>query len=207
MDSLARSLHPDDRIMAQRLHTNARLMPARMIDRLLAQTNSGTSEIEDRNWPSGTHTMDACMGIDYQSYLKDDILTKVDRATMSVGLEGREPLLDHRLAEFSARLPMKYKYDGKEGKRILKAIVHRHVPKSLMDRPKTGFRLPIMKWLREDLDELFSQVCSFAGSSDDSPIDSKIAAQWVNEFRRGCFHYQPLIWRLFVFQLWRARWL
>ena len=80
--------------------------------------------------------------IDYSKYLKNDILTKVDRATMSVSLEGREPFIDHRIIEFVARLPMKFKY-GNTQKQILKDIVYKYVPSELMDRPKSGFSIPI----------------------------------------------------------------
>ncbi len=91
------------------------------------------------------------MAIDYQTYLADDILQKVDRASMSVGLEAREPFLDHHVIEWSAKLPDSYKYQKGIKKYILKEIVHRYVPKNLMDRPKMGFAIPIEKWLYEDL--------------------------------------------------------
>ena len=84
---------------------------------------------------------------DYLGYLPDDILVKVDRATMSTSLEGREPLLDHRIFEFAARLPLSYKVGDGTSKRILKDIVHEYVPKSLLDRPKRGFSIPLNKWL------------------------------------------------------------
>ena len=83
-------------------------------------------------------------------YLQNDILTKVDCATMSVSIEGREPFLDHRIIEFVAQLPSKYKY-GHTQKMILKDIVHKYIPKELMDRPKSGFTSPINSWLKTDL--------------------------------------------------------
>ena len=147
------------------------------------------------------------MGLDYQTYLKDDILTKVDRATMSVGLEGREPLLDHRLAEFAARIPLAYKYDGITAKRILRDVVHRHVPAEKMSRPKAGFSLPIMTWLRGELRDLLEDVCSESALAGSSAIDAPTARHWLSEFQARRFHYTPLIWRLFVFQSWARRWL
>ena len=91
------------------------------------------------------------MAIDYKTYQLDDILVKVDRATMSVGLEGREPLLDHRIIEFVSTLPSKYKIKNGEKKYILKEIVHNYIPKELMDRPKMGFGFPLKEWFGDEL--------------------------------------------------------
>lgn len=91
------------------------------------------------------------MLLDRESYLPDDILTKVDRATMAVSLESRAPLLDHRIAEFSARLPMSFLVDGGETKRVLRHVLYRKVPRALVDRPKRGFELPLTEWLKVEL--------------------------------------------------------
>ena len=89
-------------------------------------------------------------------YMQNAILVKVDRATMSVSLEGREPFLDHRIIEFAAQLPSNFKF-GHTQKMILKDIVHNYVPKQLMDRPKTGFSIPVHAWLKEDLAYLLEE--------------------------------------------------
>ena len=96
-------------------------------------------------------SLDKIMAIDYKTYQLDDILVKVDRATMSVGLEGREPLLDHRIIEFVSTLPSKYKIKNGEKKYILKEIVHNYIPKELMDRPKMGFGFPLKEWFGDEL--------------------------------------------------------
>ncbi len=88
---------------------------------------------------------------DIQTYLPGDILTKVDRATMSASLESRAPLLDHRLFEFAATLPDTYLFEGGAGKRILRALLYRLVPRALVDRPKSGFMAPLSDWLRGGL--------------------------------------------------------
>jgi asparagine synthase (glutamine-hydrolysing) len=93
------------------------------------------------------------MAIDYQTYLIDDILQKVDRASMTASLEGREPFLDHRVIEWAAQLPDNYKYYKGSKKHIIKEIVHQYIPKELMDRPKMGFAIPIENWLMIDLKE------------------------------------------------------
>lgn len=205
-EALANSLSSNNALMAQRLHGAARLMPRSLIDALIPHTAPDDADFIDRDWPRGTHPIDACMGLDYQTYLKDDILTKVDRATMYNSLEGREPLLDHRLAEFAARLPISYKYDGTIRKRILKAVVHRRVPQTLMQRPKSGFSLPLMKWLANELKPEFDKVCSDRALRESEFFETDTARSWIAAFRAGRFHYTPLIWRLFVFQSWHDRW-
>ena len=91
------------------------------------------------------------MAMDYKTYQLDDILVKVDRATMSVSLEGREPLLDHKLVEFVAKLPSEYKINNGDKKYLLKSIVHDYIPKELMDRPKMGFSMPLQEWFGDEL--------------------------------------------------------
>jgi asparagine synthase (glutamine-hydrolysing) len=154
------------------------------------------------------HTiLEMLMAVDYKTYLPNDILTKVDRATMSVSLEGREPLLDHRILEFAAQLPLSYKYDGITTKRILKDITHDYIPEKMMDRPKTGFSLPISKWLREDLSYLIEENLSEKALADSGLFDEKYLAKQVELFKEGKFHYVPFIWKLLMFQMWYKKWM
>jgi asparagine synthase (glutamine-hydrolysing) len=147
------------------------------------------------------------MAIDFKTYLPNDILTKVDRATMSVSLEGREPLLDHRILEFAAQLPLEFKYDGITTKRILKDITHDYIPKKLMDRPKSGFSLPITKWLRNDLVFLIDKYLSEDALKLSGLFDEKYLLMQIESFRKGQFHYVQFIWKLLMFQMWYKKWM
>lgn len=160
---------------------------------------------------NGVHFSDpleVAMAVGYQSYLQNDILTKVDRATMSISLEGREPLLDHRIIEFAARLPLSFKYGGgNNGKKILKDIVHEYAPKEMMDRPKSGFSLPIYRWLRNDLSYLLDEYLSEEALEWSGVWNTEFVSKQVRDFRANKLHYSPLIWYLLMFQMWWKRWM
>jgi asparagine synthase (glutamine-hydrolysing) len=151
--------------------------------------------------------LEVAMCIDFNSYLPNDILTKVDRATMSVSLEGREPLLDHRLATYAAQIPLEFKTDGKSGKKVLKDIVHDFVPKELMDRPKSGFSLPIYSWLRGDLAYLLEEYLSKEALSESGLFNVEFLLGEVEKFKKRKLHYSPIIWYLLMFQMWYKRWM
>ncbi|RZS98461.1 asparagine synthase (glutamine-hydrolyzing) [Cecembia calidifontis] len=150
--------------------------------------------------------LEVAMCIDFNSYLPNDILTKVDRATMSVSLEGREPLLDHRLAAYAAQIPLEYKIDGVSGKKILKDIVHDYVPKAMMDRPKTGFSLPIYSWLRGDLSYLVDEYLSEEALNASGLFNVTFLLKEVEKFKQNKLHYSPVIWYLLMFQMWYKKW-
>jgi asparagine synthase (glutamine-hydrolysing) len=146
------------------------------------------------------------MVVDYQNYLPDDILQKVDRATMSVSLEGREPFLDHRVIEWAAQLPDEFKYYKGNKKYILKEINKKYIPESLMDRPKMGFGIPIEKWLTDDLKDLVHAYCAPALVSSQQVFKPEVINKLVQDFYAGKKELALKVWYLLMFQMWLAKW-
>ncbi len=143
---------------------------------------------------------------DVKGALKDSLLVKVDRATMSVSLEGREPLLDHRLIEYVATLPFCFKHDGQTSKKILREIAHKYIPADLLNRPKTGFDLPIYKWLKKELSYMLDDLMDDNKFYLESKISKKAVVRLVEKFRNGQLKYIDIIWRLLMFRLWFKLW-
>jgi asparagine synthase (glutamine-hydrolysing) len=146
------------------------------------------------------------MAIDYQTYMVDDILQKVDRATMSVSLEGREPFLDQDIIEWAAQLPSDYKYHNGQKKYILKQIVHKYIPREIMERPKMGFGIPIENWLSQELKPLVKEYLSPANLSAHGLFNISAVEKLVNDFFNGHKEKHLKIWYLLMFQMWYKQW-
>jgi asparagine synthase (glutamine-hydrolysing) len=140
--------------------------------------------------------------LDMNFYMAEDILTKVDRASMAVSLEVRAPFLDPRVAEFAARLPLEYKLKGSKGKYILKKAVEPLLPKNILDRPKKGFGIPIADWLKGRLNPLMRDLLAPARLKNQGLFDEKFVEKLIREHETGAASHHKQLWTLLVFQLW-----
>lgn len=146
--------------------------------------------------------------VDIETYLEGDIMTKVDRATMAVALEGREPFLDQQLLEFGMKLPDKLKVQGKSSKYLLRQVLYKYVPKHLIERPKQGFSIPVQQWLLGHLkpallalkeDQDFAQTFQLSQRELQQIIDNFVAQKrYVNP------HF---IWFLYTLHQWYEHWI
>jgi asparagine synthase (glutamine-hydrolysing) len=146
------------------------------------------------------------MAVDYQTYLVDDILQKVDRATMSVSLEGREPFLDQHIIEWAAQLPTAYKYHNGQKKYILKQIVHKYIPREIMERPKMGFGIPIESWLQNELKPLVLQYLDDVHLAAHGLFRKEEVKKLLKEFYSGRKEKHLKVWYILMFQMWYQRW-
>lgn len=166
-----------------------------------------TNFYEAASFDKGADNINTMLAIDYMTYLPDDILTKVDRATMSVSLEGREPLLDHKLLEWMATIPGQTKFRNNTKKYILKEIVHRHIPKEIMDRKKMGFGVPVALWFKKELREYFDHYFSDENLDRHRLFNKKYIQQKKDLFYKGNDTVIAELWYFLMFQLWYERWM
>jgi asparagine synthase (glutamine-hydrolysing) len=144
---------------------------------------------------------------DLHNYLPGDILTKVDRATMAVSIEGREPLIDHRIVEFAFRLPLHLRRGELGTKHILRKILYKYVPREMIDRPKMGFGIPLLEWLRGDLNYLIDEYLNPEDIKSQGVLDPDLVERTVRAFQRGDDHAVNRVWTLLAFQMWHQRWI
>lgn len=149
-----------------------------------------------------TNDIEKMQFLDINYYMAEDILTKVDRASMAVSLEVRAPFLDPRVAQFAASIPIDYKLKGNKGKYILKKAVEPLLPASILKRPKKGFGIPIAEWLKGRLNPLLHDLLDPSRLRDQGLFDPKFVAKLIGEHESGAASHHKQLWTLLVFQLW-----
>ena len=140
--------------------------------------------------------------LDIGYYLAEDILTKVDRASMAVSLEVRAPFLDPRIADFAARIPLEYKLKGNKGKYILKKAVENLLPKNILHRPKKGFGIPIAAWLKGRLNPLMHELLDETRLKNQGLFNEKFVQKLISEHEKNIASHHKQLWTLLLFQLW-----
>jgi len=205
-----------------KMHKLARILDAKTLDALYLElvsnpqwASSALSHPEAlhspfTNWEDTTVALgnvESMMFLDQMTYMTDDILCKVDRASMSTGLEARVPFLDNQLTEFAWSLPLEFKIRGGMGKWPLRQVLKRYVPEELFERPKMGFGIPIGGWLRGPLRDWAEDLLSEANLEDGGWLNAKVVRDnWAEHLsgRRNLVHQ---LWSILMFLSWKRKWI
>jgi len=203
------------------MHKMARILDAKSLDVLYlelvsnpqwaasALTRPDALQNPFTAWESITNPLgdiERMMFLDQMTYMTDDILCKVDRASMSTGLEARVPFLDNQLTEFAWALPMDFKIRAGVGKWPLRQVLKRYVPEELFERPKMGFGIPVGDWLRGPLRDWAEDLLSEASLKDGGWLNvAAVRANWA-EHLNGHRNLVHQLWSVLMFLAWKRKW-
>ncbi|HVU53015.1 MAG TPA: asparagine synthase (glutamine-hydrolyzing) [Polyangia bacterium] len=155
----------------------------------------------------GLEALDRCVSIDFASYLPDDVLVKLDRMAMANSLEGRAPLLDHRVVEFGVRLPPGLRVRGRRGKHLLRRVAARWLPPDVLDKRKHGFGIPLAKWFRGPLAGLAADLLGSRAFRERGLVRPAAARRFFDEHRAGRADHGEVLWLVLSLELWARRYL
>jgi len=175
----------------------------KLVGRIPIQTRLEDAFEKTASWPLLSRLMYA----DQCTYLPDAMLTKVDRASMAESLEIRVPLLDHRVIQFSAKLPESMKYRHGSGKYLLKSLLAKYLPPELFERPKMGFGIPLGQWFHNELKEQLQDYLSFDRLQKEGLFSPIFVEGALKEHLTHQANHQYRLWTLFVWEMWREKWL
>ena len=221
-DSLFRVFHPAIparwrlRMPGYKLHKMASILESRDNTAFYDKLSSHWSDSQQiLQAPNGTRvptsvdrplhfrgTAEEMMYLDTIGYLQDDIMVKLDRATMAMSLEGRVPLLDHRVAEFAWRLPLSMRIRHRQSKWILRQVLYRYVPQSIVDRPKSGFGIPLGTWLRGPLRDWAESLLEESRLRQEGYFQPVPIAKMWREHLSGRANWEYCLWDILMFQAW-----
>lgn len=201
------------RDLGDRAHKLAALLgygsDADLYDRLFTQWSPQETGLPARRWPDpprgAASLAERMMFWDATQFLPDDILVKVDRAAMSVGLETRVPLLDPEVAAFAWRLPLGHRLDGRVGKAVLRRVAYRHVPRELLEGPKMGFRIPLDQWLRGPLRGWAEDLLAADRLRRRGLVPAEPVRRAWDEHLSGRRNWQYKLWAVLMLEAWAER--
>jgi len=196
---LAQALRAEDQEVLYRLAVSQWIDPASIV---LSGHEPPTAFTDKSQWAQLEEFVHVMMYLDTVTYLPDDILVKVDRASMGVSLETRVPILDHRVIEFAWQLPLSAKIKEKRGKEPLRQILYRYVPKNLVDRPKKGFGVPLGSWLRGPLRPWAEALLDRQRLQQEGFLSAEeVHRKWA-EHLSGEHDVQSQLWAVLMFESW-----
>lgn len=169
--------------------------------------NTAVSNLSGLELDNELEPLQKMMLIDLKTYLPDDLLVKVDRASMSVALEAREPFLDNKILEFSSVLPAGLKYKNGTSKYILKKILYKYVPPELVNRPKQGFGVPLQEWFSQDLKQLYLESLNPNKIKQKGILNPRAVQTLLKEHLNCNTANSDKLWLIFTFQMWQDKWM
>lgn len=190
---------------------NVQFFEERSLDKLLLKGRLKQDNLfYDKKFFSSFDPLDQLLLLDFKIFLPDDLLVKIDRSTMRVSLEGREPLLDHRLIEYMGKInaQSKLNYGNKTTKYYLKKIAHKYVPEQMLNRPKMGFTPPLANWMKGPLKEYVMQYMNKDLIESQGLLNYTVIDRIKRDFYElNYFKASKKIWNLLMFQMWFDKWM